>query len=160
MGKLRALLQVTQQVMTHPVQGYGWEVVGWVHAGSGYPLPKSQVPIASASPRLSLAQETSFHTCGKGSWSLLIRRIQREESDSRPHPWLGESVLPKLHSRCQDSGNKTQLDSFVVTSASTILFLCFNSLVIHRPLTGRRNGIQNFSLENKIFLNLRNTHPV
>lgn len=58
-------------------------------------------------------------------------------------------MLPKLHSRCQGSGNKTQLDSFVVTSAGTILFLCFNSLVIYRPLTGRRNGIQNFSLGKK-----------
>lgn len=43
-------------------------------------------------------------------------------------------MLPKLHSRCQGSGNKTQLDSFVVTTASTILFLCLNSSVLYSPL--------------------------
>lgn len=54
-------------------------------------------------------------------------------------------MLPKLHSRCQGLGNKTQLDSFVVTSASSTLSLCFTSSVIRKPLKGRRNGIQNFS---------------
>ena len=81
--------KVTEKVMTHQVW-VGVRVAGRVHVGSWYPLPASRVPIASSSPCLSLAQEMSFNTCGKGSWSLLIRRIQREKSDSRPHPWLGE----------------------------------------------------------------------